>query len=756
MPYKIYSKDFEKSERARMELQEEEYKKFELLQKSKISGKLEALGIGGISPQVSNQQKEKMLLDSAKKLAEAYKLAEKEINGFVDSSKGLKKTIDRLQNVGSRTEEQEKKLLEAQKALSDTTKETERLRKGQTRLEKEITSRTEQIQKIKGKGFFGSEKATEIIKAGGSALSGSGSMLNSMMSIAELMGAPVMLGVIATVAANAYEKLKAGPREATIASGKAIEAVVGTQIQNLYGSKSGLFKEFGFQEERRRAERMATEETEDPINRSLFFLKNMGSYVFNRQKYTAEFEKLRGIRKNELLQAETETDPFKKQAVENAEQLRMQALQAQRLMGLSESGRGGYYGAGGFAARAQTAGFTPEMMSSMAAQMQAAGGSTLGMRQLSKLGLQAERGLDLTNAGTILGRLTGITAGAGGAAQSEQMFKRIFTEAVSLGIDKSDFREEQRNFADITSKFIYDSSAKTGEQAAQVVKEFSRFLGEKPTTKELGEAAGAYKKFQSTTAETTGRAGALQFAGLLKDEKLKNLDFRSMASLMSLEESQLDPNNPLVQTLAAKLGMKSPKELVERARKVKQEAVYGVSGLDPNKMKILQRLKKTGTLSFKEQERMRAGTTEEKEAVEAYEASETYAQSYGPFKSVEQREAFAKRLREGISPEKAYKDITGGKLDKQLNEITRSGDTVIKSFAEQSKILIENLQALKDVTTPTAKSVHDLNEEFKETYRITKEKLNPTKTSYYEGGPPAVEGRQPEATNQTQAGRKSE
>lgn len=721
MPYKVYT--LGKSERARMKLQQEEYEQFGALEKAKISGQLKTLGIGGISPDISNKEKQKMLVESAKKLADAYQVAEKDIESLGKSANKLRERIEELEKTKKLSKKEEEELINKQKALSDTTDEITRLRKGQTRLEEEISERADQAQKLKKGGLLYDVQSAGKIEGIANLLTGGGGG-GAIGAIANLLGAPAMVGAVATAAFSVLEKMATMPRETEIARGEAIEAFTGKHMKSFYGSKGGLVRELGYQEETEKAKNIAKEEMDQVGIMVPFIMKNIGSLIFNPDKFGAEFEKARGEKTEEALEGLKKQDPAKQAAIEAAIEIRMQGLQAQRLMGLSEYGKGGYYGAGGFANVAKSAGFTPDMMSSMAAQMQAGGGSTIGMRQLSKLGLQAERGLDLTNAGTVLGRLTGIASGAGGVAQSEQTFKRIFKEGVSLGIDTSDFREEQRKFYDITSQLIYKSSATTEEQAGNVVREFSRFLGTTPTTKELGEAAGAYKKFQEGTAETAGRGGALQFAGFLKDQDLKKLDFRSIASLMSLEESQVSDKNELVQTLAVSLDM-DPKLLAEKIRGIKQTSVYQYSGLDPNKMKILKKLGKTGKLSLEEKQRLAAGTEEEREAFEAYKESETYVSAYegkyGKFKSSEEREAFAKRLREGVSPEQAYTDVTGKKMDQQLTTITRGGDRMVQSFAAQSEILIKKLQELKDTTWLNAESTENYNKKLERQLTLTQQ-----------------------------------
>ena len=124
----------------------------------------------------------------------------------------------------------------------------------------------------------------------------------------------------------------------------------------------------------------------------------------------------------------------------------------------------------------------------MAAQMQGAGGSTRGMRGLSTLGLQASRQFDLTNAGNVLGRISG---GAGDAKSSEQVFRKLMEESIKAGLDKSEFAEEQRKFADVTSEILSQSGVRTAADATNAVRGFSRFMGGEPTMRGMAGAQSA-------------------------------------------------------------------------------------------------------------------------------------------------------------------------------------------------------------------------------------------------------------------------
>lgn len=132
----------------------------------------------------------------------------------------------------------------------------------------------------------------------------------------------------------------------------------------------------------------------------------------------------------------------KKFYAENRDRL----LALQRSGGLSEDE---LYGEGGFI-QSGAQDFRFSQRANMANQITAAGGSGSAATRggLNVLALQAQRSMGLTNAGQTLGRLSGYM----GAEESEDAFIRILSKGVSVGLDDSQFREEQKDyFAQVTA-----------------------------------------------------------------------------------------------------------------------------------------------------------------------------------------------------------------------------------------------------------------------------------------------------------------
>jgi hypothetical protein len=264
------------------------------------------------------------------------------------------------------------------------------------------------------------------------------------------------------------------------------------------------------------------------------------------------------------IESQKRQNPFKTAAVGEYEQNFMRNLQAQRSMGLDNQG---FYGDGGFLRKNIGAGFTPEMGLEMAGQIQGSGGSTRMARE-SVFGNQMQRGMNMTNAGQVLGTLSG---GIGGSEATKQATIGILAEGMKLGLDDSKFAEENRRFTQAAAEIISRSGAGAEGDFQRNARNFSSFMGEN-TNKGIEAAKSAYEQYQQISSSTTGPRGVMRAAGFMKDKYLSQLSTIEKQALMQLPEEQLNANNPLVSGLAEKAGT-SPEDFVNRIRGVNQGAV---------------------------------------------------------------------------------------------------------------------------------------------------------------------------------------
>lgn len=421
----------------------------------------------------------------------------------------------------------------------------------------------------------------------------------SLTGAAKKFVIPAVIAAVVGATAKAITSYAALPREITTATGAATQGLIGTPLQNM---QTDMIKSMAFKKEWGESLAMASKEREranfmgaarltsvngmvgrlggDASDIMDFISPGSGSATIGRitkpfeQAYQSQQGQTEMERAQQEYTAKIQSDPLKMAAVNKFSQNYMRDLQSQRMMGLSDQG---YFGAGGFQERMNKGGFNEELGLGMAGQIQGAGGSTRAMSGLAQTGLQAQRGFDLTNAGSVLGR---ISSSAGGDKSSEQIFRKLMEEAIKSGLDKSEFREEQRRFADAASDILSNSGVKTAADAAQVLSGFSKFMGGEPTVKGIEGAKGAFEQFQGISSQTSGRMGALKMASFMQNPKLRKLGTAGIGELMQLPDKDIIASNPEIMAAAKEGGYKSPQDLVDDLRSGDRGAMLSAMNLN--------------------------------------------------------------------------------------------------------------------------------------------------------------------------------
>lgn len=443
-------------------------------------------------------------------------------------------------------------------------------------------ARLEETIKKQGQGIVGGLDDLQGKKQG---LAASFKPLLSAAGIPAGAGAAAMASAAAVIASKIFTQYVALPREISVAQGAATQGLVGNRIQELQSGE--VVKSMAFKEDWQDALKMASNERNSGIREEIARWTSLKGFIggfiggdferaFQSEQGQQEFENAQSI-----YSAKLQSNPLKTAAVSMYQQNSMRDLAAQRQMGMTDAG---YFGAGGFQETANKSGFNPDLALGMAGQIQGAGGSTRGMRGLSVLGLQAQRGSDLTNAGGVLGRISGT---AGSSQSSEQIFRKLMEESISAGLDKSEFREEQRRFADATSEILANSGVKTAQDASNILSAFTKYLGGEPTVKGIEGARSAYEKAQAFSSETSGRGGALQFSAFLQDSKLRRAGGLGIGGLMEMPDKDIIPSNQFVIAEANKAGI-SPEEMAERVHGAKRKEQLGVLNISSRKMDRLR------------------------------------------------------------------------------------------------------------------------------------------------------------------------
>jgi hypothetical protein len=527
------------------------------------------------------------------------------------------------------------------------------------------------------------------------------------MDFVKAIAMPAGVAAATEIAKKVINQYMAMPREIAVSTGAATQGLIGNRLQDLQGGD--MVKSMAFRKEWNESLGMAQTEQQNPLRKLLSrFTSAKGlmsmsplaalmsggktESAFQSEQMEQQIEKAQSI-----YTAKMQNDPMKMAAVNMYQQNFMRDLSAQRTMGLSDRG---YFGAGGYQETGNKAGFNPELALGMSAQIQGAGGSTRGARGLSVLGLQAQRGFDMTNAGGVLGRISGT---AGDTKSSEQIFKKLMEESIKAGLDKSEFREEQRRFADAASEVLANSGVKTAADAAQTLAGFSKFLpGGEPTIKGLEGARGAYEQMQSLTSQTSGRGGAMQMASAMKNPQLKKLGAAGIGELMRIPESNMISSNEDIIGAAAEIGGDmTPRKLADTLKQMKRNDMLLTLGLDPDE--IDEFAKSPEGKAFR-QTGGRGTELLNKRHLATWRKIQKQSQYGVDYQSPQQQAAF----NIGLLGMEGSAGTAGGATtyESGLTGTTgRMGDAAVAASAQVSQEFLENFREFGKVMTPSTEAV---------------------------------------------------
>lgn len=401
-----------------------------------------------------------------------------------------------------------------------------------------------------------------------------------------------------------------------------------------------------------------------------------------------------------MLQAQQKENPLKNLAVNYFQDRYKTDIQSQRMLGMNDDQ---FYGRKGFMEQANLGGFTGDMRVQMAQQMQGAGGSTRAMGGKSSMtALQAARGFDLTNSGSIMGALS---SGLGSDAATDRAFQKIMEESIKNGWDKSDKVEEMRRYAQQTAEVVAKTGAVGGMDAQQVIEGLSRFqasgLG---TMKDIEGSKAAYQEYQGQSAATSGRGGAMQYASMIMGGMGGKFDPRQIGDMMEIPEEDVHASNPFIQAMASKAGMK-PQELVKQIIDAKRQGVQATAGANPAWQKTLEKAGISQELSFDDLEKLK---TSNPEAYEAYIQTESAAGNISTYGGVQKRSAVVRgMMTQGeLKPGQEATGTTpaGAAYDTKMGQVPgdRAADEVIKSSGIAAQAMLDNFKEFKKEITPAS------------------------------------------------------
>jgi hypothetical protein len=255
-----------------------------------------------------------------------------------------------------------------------------------------------------------------------------------------------------------------------------------------------------------------------------------------------------------------EQDPGKKLALEDFEKNYQKNVQSQRMLGLSNKE---FYGEGGFKQKAAAAGFMPEQAIGMAQSIVGAGGSAR-MGRSAEFGLQMERA-GISNAGNILGAMSG-------SIQSPESTKRatisIISEAFKIGLDNTEFAEENRRFTQAAANIIGKSGATSETDQDRLTQTLGMFLGER-SNRGVEASQTAYERFQERGSQLGGRRGAMRFAAARQDQNLGKLGTAELTELLGMRPEDIREDTAVGRTFAKEAGFEGKDAVKQLQDKLK-------------------------------------------------------------------------------------------------------------------------------------------------------------------------------------------
>jgi len=421
------------------------------------------------------------------------------------------------------------------------------------------------------------------------------------------------VGGIATAVIQGINQIAGSPSRTLLAGGSAVSGTVGREMSSLYNGS--LPERLAFNKERTEAKEMAdkqeaAERAKDAAKTAAAAALGMGAgamalgagwtgvgmlgaggtalaslgTLFSSQRMRAkttsaltkgifpglskqqndEYESLIAQQNaedfNRNYESKKQLNPTKVLATEEYNRNSQRDLDFQRQMGLNtQSFRGT------FKKSIYDAGFEDIQGMSMAGSIMGAGGSTRSATGNAALGLQAQRNLDMTNAGGVIGTLS---KSMGGAGTTKEAFVKILAEGTKVGLDGSDFREENRKFVETAAQMVSAAGVTTGGGVDQLLSEIGKFFGDKTNT---GIEAGksAFDLYRQTSMATTGPRGTMRAAGMLSDPTISRLGRDSREALFNMPIDQLTPDNPAIIAMARELGGKTtPEDIINAQNKI--------------------------------------------------------------------------------------------------------------------------------------------------------------------------------------------
>jgi hypothetical protein len=308
------------------------------------------------------------------------------------------------------------------------------------------------------------------------------------------------------------------------------------------------------------------------------------------------------------------------------------------------------------------------------------------------------RQFDLTNAGQAIGNLGGQL---GSAEMSKEALIKIQAEGTRIGVNQSDFRDENRKFVEMASNIIGQSNATSGAGVDQILSTFSKFMSGTNTMTGMEAGKTAYEAFQRQSNIQTGPSAVLRSAGMRGDDVLGQLNERDRAKLSLMPESEVTTDSQFIQSLA-KGDPKKAQAIVDNYHKVIGNSLFINPTTDKAITKLREAQKKiTGPVASGAAygESFKNVSLAEGEA-----AGEISLEGAGAGMSEKVRLQYARAQASGDQKQmtQLQEDIKG---QAESNKNVRPGDEMNKQQAEASRLANELFTSIQKSIVPAASDV---------------------------------------------------
>ena len=407
---------------------------------------------------------------------------------------------------------------------------------------------------------------------------------------------------------------------------------------------------------------------------------------------------------------EKNMNPLKKMALDDFESNMSRNLGAKRAMGLTDDQ---FTRDNGYLKGITDKGFTHNMGIGMSNEILGAGGSA-GMAKDSGFGLQMQR-MGVTNAGSVLGSLSG-------AIRDPESTKRasisIMSEAMKIGLNQSDFSEENRRFTQAAANIIARTGATGEKDQDRLSAMLGQFVGNR-TNQGIASASTAYEASQNRDSQLEGRRGVLRMVGAQSDPILSKLSSPDQIHILGMRPEDMSENNPEIVSMALKAGT-TPKELIESATKNNKGARYtGVGQAEEVKAarnKIAEFKKNSGMSNKQFMEGLRENTLPQ-EGQAAYGAL-TMAQSRDKAGNLNPADRDARAAEEmpedAPSQEKTWGKSLKNSVEAMLNSKTRVEDKFNAGAATDNDVARVNFNKMSGEIDHAAETASKATTAFRE------------------------------------------